>query len=59
MFDFRNHGESGFDPNKGMASIGLKEYQDVTAALNYIHHRDEIKTQILDLPVSAWGPIPP
>jgi len=26
-----------------MASIGLKEYQDVTAALNYIHHRDEIK----------------
>ena len=43
MFDFRNHGESGFDPNKGMASIGLKEYQDVTAALNYIHHRDEIK----------------
>jgi dienelactone hydrolase len=43
MFDFRNHGESGFDPNKGFASIGLKEYQDVTAALDYIHHRDEIK----------------
>jgi uncharacterized protein len=43
MFDFRNHGESGFDPNKGMASIGLKEYQDVTAALDYIHCREEIK----------------
>jgi uncharacterized protein len=43
MFDFRNHGESGPDPNKGMASIGLKEYQDVTAALKYIGSRREIK----------------
>ena len=43
MFDFRNHGESGSEPNKGFASIGLKEYQDVTAALNYVHRRDEIK----------------
>jgi uncharacterized protein len=43
MFDFRNHGESGPDPNKGMASIGLKEYQDVVAALKYIGSRDEIK----------------
>jgi len=43
MFDFRNHGESGPDPNKGMASIGLKEYQDVTAALKYIGGRDELK----------------
>jgi pimeloyl-ACP methyl ester carboxylesterase len=43
MFDFRNHGESGSDPNNGMAGIGLKEYQDVTAALKYISGRDEIK----------------
>ena len=43
MFDFRNHGESGPDPNKGMASIGLREYQDVVAALKYIGGRDKIK----------------
>jgi pimeloyl-ACP methyl ester carboxylesterase len=43
LFDFRNHGESGPDPNKGMASIGLKEYQDVVAALKYIGSRDELK----------------
>ena len=43
LFDFRNHGESGSDPNKGMASIGLKEYQDVIAALKYIGSRGELK----------------
>ena len=42
-FDFRNHGESGPDPNKGMASIGLKEYQDVVAALSFVNLRDDLK----------------
>jgi uncharacterized protein len=43
MFDFRNHGESGVDPHHGLASVGLKEYQDVLAALAYIKGRDELK----------------
>jgi uncharacterized protein len=43
MFDFRNHGESEPDPNKGIASIGLKEYQDVVAALDFISRRDDLK----------------
>ena len=43
LFDFRNHGESGLDPNKGMANIGLKEYQDVVAALGFISRRDDLK----------------
>lgn len=43
MFDFRNHGESGSDPNNGIAGIGLEEYKDVVAALNYIGSRSEIK----------------
>ena len=43
MFDFRNHGESDPDPNKGIASIGLKEYRDVVAALDYINGRDDLK----------------
>jgi len=42
MFDFRNHGESGADPNKGIASVGLKEYRDVVAAMDYIKTRDEL-----------------
>ena len=36
MFDFRNHGESDPSPNRGIAGVGLYEYQDVVAALNYI-----------------------
>ena len=43
MFDFRNHGESGSDPNKGISSIGLKEYRDVVAALDYVSSRDDLK----------------
>ena len=43
MFDFRNHGESAPDPNKGIANVGLKEYKDVVAAMAYIQGRDELK----------------
>ena len=43
MFDFRNHGESSPDPNKGIAGIGLKEYQDVVGALDYVSNRDDLK----------------
>jgi alpha-beta hydrolase superfamily lysophospholipase len=44
MFDFRNHGESGSDPNKGMAGVGLEEYKDVVAALQFIRDREATKT---------------
>ena len=43
MFDFRNHGESGPDPNKAIAGVGLEEYKDVVAAMNYINTRDDLK----------------
>lgn len=43
MFDFRNHGESGPDPNNGIAGVGLEEYKDVVAAMDYIKGRDELK----------------
>jgi dienelactone hydrolase len=43
MFDFRNHGESGSDPNKGMAGVGLEEYKDVVATLRFIESRNELK----------------
>src|SRR4030042_1332815 len=43
MFDFRNHGESGPDPNKGIAGIGLEEYKDVIATMEYIKGRDPLK----------------
>ncbi|MGD9115876.1 MAG: alpha/beta hydrolase [Dehalococcoidia bacterium] len=43
MFDFRNHGESGSDPNKGIAGVGLEEYKDVVAVLNYIRESDKLK----------------
>jgi dienelactone hydrolase len=42
-FDFRNHGESGPDPNKGIGGVGLKEYQDVVAAMDYINKRGDTK----------------
>jgi uncharacterized protein len=44
MFDFRNHGESGPDPNKGIANVGLEEYKDVIAAMDYINRRDDLHT---------------
>jgi hypothetical protein len=43
MFDFRNHGESGPDPNKGMAGVGLEEYKDVAAAMEFIKKRPDTK----------------
>jgi len=43
LFDFRNHGESGSDPNKGMAGVGLDEYKDVIAAMEFIKNRNDIK----------------
>ena len=43
MFDFRNHGESGPDPNKGIAGVGLEEYKDVVAAMDYIQRKRRIK----------------
>ena len=43
MFDFRNHGESGSSPNGGKAGIGLEEYQDVVAAMDYIQGNEELK----------------
>lgn len=43
MFDFRNHGESGADPNHGMTGVGLKEYKDVVAAIKFIQNRKDTK----------------
>ncbi len=43
MFDFRNHGESDASPNGGKAGIGLEEYQDVSAAMDYIQNSEDLK----------------
>jgi uncharacterized protein len=43
MFDFRNHGESEPSPNGGKAGIGLEEYQDVSAAMDFIRNNDELQ----------------
>lgn len=43
MFDFRNHGESEKSPNGGKAGVGLEEYKDVVAALNYLKQKPETK----------------
>jgi uncharacterized protein len=43
MFDLRNHGESGPSPNRGMAGIGLDEYRDVAAAMNFINSRNDLR----------------
>jgi hypothetical protein len=43
MFDFRNHGESGRSPNGGKAGVGLEEYKDVIAAMNFIKNRNDLK----------------
>lgn len=43
MFDFRNHGESGRSPNGGKTGVGLEEYKDVTAAMDFIKNRDDLK----------------
>jgi alpha-beta hydrolase superfamily lysophospholipase len=43
MFDFRNHGESDPSPNGGKTGVGLEEYLDVLAAMNYIQNNDDLK----------------
>lgn len=43
MFDFRNHGESGPDPDRGLAGVGLKEYKDVVAAMKFVHNDPRTK----------------
>lgn len=43
MFDFRNHGESDSSPNGGKAGVGLEEYQDVVAAMDYIQNNEDLK----------------
>ncbi len=42
MFDFRNHGESGRSPNGGKTGVGLEEYKDVIAAMDFIKNRDDL-----------------
>ncbi len=41
-FDFRNHGESDPSPNRGIAGVGLYEYQDIIAAMHFIENRENI-----------------
>jgi uncharacterized protein len=43
MFDFRNHGESGRSPNRGMYTAGVDEYKDVVAALNLVNSREDLR----------------
>ena len=43
MFDFRNHGESDITPKGGKAAVGLEEYKDVVAAMDYIQKNDATK----------------
>lgn len=42
MFDFRNHGESGKSPDGGKTGVGLEEYKDVVAAINFIKNRSDL-----------------
>lgn len=43
MFDFRNHGESDPSPNAGKAGIGLEEYQDVVAVMDFVKNNESLK----------------
>lgn len=43
MFDFRNHGESDRSPNGGKTGVGLEEYKDVVAAMQYIRNQTDLK----------------
>jgi len=45
MFDFRNHGESDPSPNDGKAGVGLEEYLDVVAAMNFIKGRADLRNK--------------
>ena len=40
MFDFRNHGESDSSPNGGKTAVGLEEYRDVLAAMDYLQSNE-------------------
>ena len=42
-FDFRNHGESDPSPNRGIAGVGLEEYKDIVAAMNFIGAREDLQ----------------
>ena len=55
MFDFRNHGESGPDPNKGIAGVGLEEYKDVVATMDYIKGRDKLKNMNVSFVTFCMG----
>ena len=43
MFDFRNHGESDPSPNSGKTCVGLEEYLDVVAAMDYVQGNVSLK----------------
>jgi pimeloyl-ACP methyl ester carboxylesterase len=43
MFDFRNHGESDTSPNGGKTAVGLEEYQDVVAAMDYLQSNENTR----------------
>ena len=58
MFDFRNHGESDPIPNGGKAGVGLEEYQDVSAAMDFILKDDKPKISLWALLVSVWEQTP-
>ena len=42
MFDFRNHGESDESLNNGIAGVGVEEYKDVVAALDFVKSRSDL-----------------
>jgi pimeloyl-ACP methyl ester carboxylesterase len=42
FFDLRNHGESGKSKN-GIVYVGLDEYKDVHAVMNYINSKTDLK----------------
>lgn len=43
MFDFRNHGQSDAGPNGRKSGIGLEEFKDVAAAMDFIHNREDTR----------------
>jgi len=44
MFDFRNHGESDPSPNGGKTGVGLEEYLDVVAAMDYVQGNANLRS---------------
>ena len=47
MFDFRNHGESDPSPNGGKTGVGLEEYLDVVAAMDYVQGNPNLREKAL------------